>query len=930
MDRAAEEGSMERDWAKELSSRLAPLRLRPEREAEIIEELCQHLEDHVRELIGGGADADTAARQALADLDAPGVLAERLASIERPSPPSLPPPGAPALGGRIAARWLDLRQSIRALRRTPTFTVTVVVTMALTIGPTTALLSIGNWLVWRPVPAVSDASRVGVVYFGRWMEDGQSVQPNRISPLNIADLVAASKTVQALAGTQEGIEAVTIQGRMAENIPAAHADANLFLTLGVRPSAGRFFTPDEDVLPYGAPVAVVSDGLARRAFGSPEGALGKAILLNGQRLEVVGVAPRGFRGITPFSAVDVWYPGAAYRRMHHFSSISPAVTRRDGTFYSFVVRLRHGATFDAVQAEMNVLAQGLLERHPEENSQFRTVRARVFPGLGPDVLARDRYRAMVLRLLLIGAVLVVLGCANVANLLIFRGVRREREYAVRMALGAGRARLLQLQLMESCLLAITGALLGLGLASGMTHLILTLILPAASMSNVSLRVPIDGHVLLAALVLSVAGGLAAGLLPAWMSSGRPVVIGLSQGGMRGTPRGRRLRAGFAAVQLSLSLALLVGALLMVATVRGLHGVDPGFNADGVSVHHIDLASLGYKPARALQYVRELETGLSSVSSVTSASFSYSYPLESAFVQRVQTPQGAPGDAIEVDTNAVTRDYFAVLGISILRGRAFTTVESMAPGEASGNGVIVSRSLARRLFDSIESVGQKVIVQMGKTGREVVVIGVAGDVRTDLVTDAAELTMYEPFAREEVFVMRPSLLVKSGLTTRDATEVVRSVAARVDPRVPISGNQPLRIVIDRRLSGQRVFAWVLSLLGGLGFVLAAVGVYGLLAQAVSERTREFGIRMAMGATRRRVFSLVLRQAALIAGIGGIAGLGLAMLGSRLIQAQLWGVTSRDPWIYAIASLALVAVVFVAAAVPARAATRIEPVEALRTE
>jgi predicted permease len=918
---------MKQDWAQELSSRLAPLRLRPEREAEIIEELSQHLDDRVAELIGGGAGADAAYRQALADLDAPGVLAERLAGIERPSPPSLPPPGAPTPGRWVAARWLDLRQSIRALRRTPTFTATVVVTMAMTIGPTTALLSIGSWLVWRPVPVLSDAGRLGVVYFGRWMEDG--VSPSRISPLNIADLVAASKTVQALAGTEELTEAVTVPGRMAEKIPAAHADANLFETLGVRPSAGRFFTSDEDVLPYGAPVAVLSDGLARRAFGSPEGALGKAILLNGQRLEVVGVAPRGFRGVTPFSAVDVWYPGAAYRRMHHFSSISPTVTRRDGTFKSFVVRLRHGATFDAAQAELNVLAQGLLERYPEENSQFKTVRARVFAGLGPDIFLRDRYRAMVQRLLLIGALLVVLGCANVANLLMFRSVRREREYAVRMALGAGRARLLQLQLMESCLLAVTGAGLGLGLASGMTHLILTLILPDAFMSNVRLAVPVDARVLIATLALSVAGGLAAGLLPAWTSSSRPVAIGLSQAGMRGTPRGRRLRAGFAVVQLSLSLALLVGALLMVTTVRGLCGVDPGFNADGVSVHHIDLGSQGYRPARALQYARDLETGLSSISSLTAVSFSYGYPLASAFVQRVQTPEGAPGDAIEVHTNSVTRNYFTVLGISILRGRAFTAAEAMAPGEGSGNGVIVSQSLARRLFGRADPLGQNVVVRTGKTGRNVIVIGVTEDVRTDLVTGAPELTMYEPFARSP-FVVLPSLLVKSRLTTRDAAEVVRTVAARVDPRVPISGNQPLRIVIDRQLSSRRVFAWVLSLLGGLGFVLAAIGLYGLLAQAVTERTREFGIRMAMGATRRQVFDLVLRQAALIAGIGGIAGLGLAMLGSRLIQAQLWGVTAHDPWIYATASLALVVVVFVAAAVPARAATRIEPVEALKVD
>jgi predicted permease len=918
---------MKTNWRAALAIRIAPLRLRPEREAEIIDELSQHLDDHVRELISGGAEPEAAIQQALDDLDAPGVLTARLARIEAPSPYLLPPPGTPSRGRWFAARWLDLRHSIRSLRRSPAFTATVVLAMALTIGPTTAMLSIGNWLVWRPVPAVPDAKRLGVVYFGQWHETG-GVSPHRVSPPNIAHLAAASRTIEAIAGTQEGLEGVTVDGRMAENIGTAHADANLFATLGIRPSAGRFFTPSEDVLPYGVLVAVVSDALARRAFGSPDEAVGKTILLNGRRLSIVGVAPEGFRGITPFSVVDVWYPGAAYRYLHHFAKIPPA-TRRDGTFYSFVVRLRPGAAAEHAQAELDVLAPGLAERYPADNPQFKTIRARIFPGLGPSVLTRETYRTMVRRLLLIGAVLVALGCANVANLLMFRGVRREREHAVRMALGAGRARLLQLQLTESCLLTIAGAALGVALASAMTKLILTLVLPGAFAAGVDVAVPLDARVLAATLVVSIACGIAAGLAPAWMSVGHSMVQGLAQAAARATPRGRRLRTGFAIVQLALSLALLVGALLMTTTIRGLASVDPGFDADGVSLHWIDLASQGYTPPRALQYVRDLDAALSSTSGLTAA-FSYGFPFGSTFNIRIAAAGAGSNDPIRVNTNGITTNYFTTLGIRMVKGRSFTPDESMSASDDRERAIVVSRSLARRLFGDADPLGRTVFdAPIGPKARPLVVVGVAEDVWADLMTGEPELTMYQPLGGTSMFAARPTVLVKSSLTIGAASEAVRAIAARIDPTVPIGGNLTLRTqTIDRKLSSQRVFAWVLSLLGGFGFLLAAVGLYGLLAQAVAERTREFGIRLAMGATPRQIYTLVLRYAALVAAIGGIAGVALALAGSRVIESQLWGVTAHDPSIYAVAALALAGVVFIAAAWPARQATRIEPVEALK--
>jgi hypothetical protein len=413
-----------------------------------------------------------------------------------------------------------------------------------------------------------------------------------------------------------------------------------------------------------------------------------------------------------------------------------------------------------------------------------------------------------------------------------------------------------------------------------------------------------------------------------MRASRSAAPGASLAGARSTPYGRRLRAGFAVVQLALSLALLVGALMMVTTVRGLRGVEPGFDPRGVSVHYVDLSSQGYRPPQATVYLRDLRTALST-GGVSTFAFSYSYPFSTAFIQQAQGP-GGPDDRVEVRTNAITRDYFAVLGVPFLAGRPFTDDEALASGAASGTAVIVGKSLAARLFGSANPLGQTVTMPRGKSARLLTVVGVVDDVLRDLESGEIELTLYEPLAREALFVLRPTILIKSSTPLPEVTETVRRIAARIDRRAPVSGNLPLQALVDREMSDQRVFAWVLSLLGGLGFLLASVGVHGLLAQTVAERVREFGIRQAIGATPRQIVGLVARGAAWVAAIGSLVGLALAVLGTRLIESRLWGVVALEPGVYAVAVVALMLVVFIAAAWPARTATRVQAVEALRIE
>jgi predicted permease len=919
-------------WRHELTTRLESLKLRPEREAEIVEELSQHLDDRVRELEAGGVAPDDAYRTALADLDAPGALAEKLAAIEARSPLQLPPPGVPSRGRWFGALRQDIRHSIRSLRRTPAFTLAVVGALALTIGPTTAILSVGNWLIWRPPPGVVEPGRLAVVWFGNWTDTG-GVSPRSVSDLNVADLRDAAGTFSDVAGWQESSVSVAVEGAPPRPVGSAHADARFFDLLGVRPAAGRSFTPEENQAPFGSPVAVISDRLARGAFGGPDAAVGAAMTVNGRPMRVVGVLPEGFVGARPTSDVDVWIPSHTYYYVNHFreTSLERQTARERGIFYTFVARLAPGATFDQLRAELDLLVPALAERYPDDNDAFTTARARVFPGLGPHELQRERFAGLVGNLILIGAVLLVLGCANVANVLISRGVRRQHERAVRVALGASRARIAQLLLTESCLLAAAGAALGVGLAWVLKDLITTLLLPGAT-GAATVVVPIDARVLLTTLGVSVACGLLAGLAPAWIGSASRPSSGIGRGGPRTSAGGSRVRAGFAVVQLALSLALLTNAFLLVGTLRNLAGVDTGIDPTGVTLHYGNLSGHGYDSDRAMVYSRALLDRLSAAPALDAVSLSSGHPFGSGFLIRLQDPAASDGEPISVYTNLVTPGYFDVLGIPVHRGRAFTNAEAMADAGPDGSPVVLDELLARRLFGEADPLGRRVRVAatLGTPEHDLVVAGVSRNARWRGLTGDPDLIMYVPFSYSTIAVSRPVVMVRSRLSPREAGDIVQGHASAIDPTLPFAAPRALTDAMARGLAERRVLAWVLTMLGALGFLLTAVGLYGLLAQMVNERTREFGIRMAIGADRTHVVGLVLRQALLIAAIGGAIGLALAYFGTRVVEAQLFGLTRLEPWVYVASAASLGVVVLAASLWPARAATRIQPVEALRME
>jgi putative ABC transport system permease protein len=842
-------------------------------------------------------------------------------------------PGTPSRGRWLQARWQDVRHSARSLRRSPAFTATVIATLGLTVGPTTAMLSIGNWLLWRPTPGVVEPERLAVVWVGQWRNSGGVIgfsPTGGLSYLNLDDLRRTSKTFTAITGVQEGSVNLAAGDLQPSVAGAGCVTADFFDVLGVRVTAGRSFRPEDDQLPAGAQVAVISDGLARRAFGGAVGAVGGRLMLNGRPLTIVGVLAPAFAGTGPFSRVDVWYPGATYTYVNHFGGPPMWTTRADGLFYSFIVRLAPDASFAMAQAELDVLVRGLAASHPKENGELESVRARLFDGLGPPVMQRERYQRLVRVLLAVGGALLLLGCANVANLLMVRSVSRRREHAVRLALGASPGRLLLLHLTEAVLLAAGGAALGVALAVWLKQFVATLLLPTIAAGR-DLTVPLDTRVLAMALGVSIGTGLAAGFVPALLGARTRSVGALGDAGGRSVTSTRRVRTGFAVAQLALSLALVTAALMLVATLRNLNAIDLGFEPGGVTTHAMDPSSHGYRPDRASVYYRTMLERLQGAPGFESLSISFRAPFGSGRSMRLQDPAGSERDTIEVYANAVSAAYFDVLGMRIVQGRAFTDTEALSA--AGGSDVaIVSEKLARRLFADTDPIGRRAVIPRtgARPAHELTVVGVVPDVHWQSVTTDPKPFLYLPYSSPEIGIRSATLLVKSRLPLGEVAQRVEAAAKDVDSTLPIQSSSALRTSVDRSLSDRRVFAWVFSMLGWLAFVLAAVGLYGLLAQSVAERTREFGIRMAIGGGRAHIFTLVIRQAVWIGALGTALGIGLAFLGSRLVVAQLYGLTRLDPAVYVVAAASLAAVVLLAGLWPARTATRIEPVEALRVE
>jgi predicted permease len=915
------------DWTGGIRRRLGAAALRPEREAEIVEEIAQHLADRYQSLLALGASPQDAEQGAWRELEEANVIGHRIAEIETAPVASLTALEANRRGGMVVGLWPDTRYAIRALFKRPLLSITAVISIACSLGPATAVLGIAETLFFRPLPGIARQDRLVNYMFGVPAErDG--ISPWTISYANENDLTHGATTVAAMAGVQPlssvGLAVPDVEPQL---VGGAAVSANYFDVLSVHPTAGRTFIPEEDRTPGGVPVVVLSEGRARDFFGSPQAAVGKTVLVNSVPFTVIGVAPTAFVGTNAERRVEFWIPGMAYKRAMHFPPQRWGYELNAGPFYAFVVRMTDAATVTQTTDELSARTRALAERDPRLNARFQTVRPILQPGFAaPPSTRLTAFRAVQL-MSGVAALLVLLGLANVANLLLFRGVAGARDIATRKTLGASTRRLLQLRLVESLLLSFGGALLGVGIAIGLGVCFSGFNVPAIG----SIDVTIDWRVLTATACLSIVVGIGFGLAPALLAARSSVSATLGRGAWGEIPRATRLRHTLAVAQVALSLSLLIGALLFLSTLRNLHAVDLGFDATGMVVSPLNLRVHGYTEARAVDYEQRLSDALRREPGVQSVTLAYSPPLFGmTFSSRVYMPGADPKTATQIPVNAIDNEYFRTLNLPLARGRALTHDEAFGIAHGDQVPVVLSETLARALFGSIDVEGRQLLMPQSQAAPSTLrVVGVARQAHFRAVDEPPDPILYMPLAQFPA-ALGGYLIVRSTFSPEAAGQLIARAARAIDPAVPVAPDRTFGSIINLRLGQQRLFAWLLGLLASIGFLLSAVGLHGLVSQTVIERRREFGIRLAIGAEPRQIMRSVLRRGAVLGASGLAAGLTLAWMAGRVLESRLFGVTSRDPGVYAVAALTMALIVAAATAIPARAATQVDPVDVLKQE
>ena len=826
----------------------------------------------------------------------------------------------------------DLRYGLRLMVRRPGFAAIAVATLALGIGTTTAIFAVADRVLLRPVP-YADPGTLAVIW---------ETPPNHPSPImyasppNLDDWQKRSRSFSVMGGFQW--RDVTLGGNEPERIRAARVTVGLLPALGVQPRLGRFFLPEEDRA-NARPVAIISDTMWRRRFEADPAILGRAVPIDGIPTEIVAVMPPGFicppavvlRGNPPTEHAELWLP--------HATNLEAG--QRGAHYLAIVGRLSPGVTIDGANREMNEI-QAQIER---EFPDYKGWRASVIP-LVDQVTATSRQAVG----LLIAAVafVLLLACANVANLLLARGVGRRREYAIRSALGAGRGRLAVQVIAESLVLALVGGVAGLLLAFGLVRIIVTL----GPVTMPGLReVQVDVRTALFTIAASVAAALLAGALPALeMIRARLAGWLADRSGGAGAMRAQQL---LAVGQIGLAVALLVTAALLVESFRQLRNVDTGFQPARVTTAKITLPASRYPDAASrVRAADQLLSSVTQMSGVEAAGLIDAVPLadnrQGTGFERLDGPPADPSASPNANVAWITEGYFDAMGIPLLEGRALTSRDNAA----SQPVVIINRRLARQVFGDQDPIGR--LVRVGNASHlKFEVIAVVGDERHFGVATEATPSFFVPYrqvpaARDLAVIVRastpaapPASLLSSLLGPLAATvsdtiggdrtaAAIREIVRRMDPDMPLFQVRTMAQVVDTAVAAPRSMAWLLSAFAVSALLLAAIGVFGVMSHAVSQRTREIGVRMAIGASPYRVLGAILGEGLTQVGFGLLLGAALSLLTARLLAGLLYGVSALSIAPYLIVVGLLGSVSLLACLVPARRAMQIDPAVALRAD
>ena len=792
--------------------------------------------------------------------------------------------------------WQDLRYGARMFVKQPGFTLIVVFTLALGIGANTAIFTVVNAVLLRPlayqeperlVSFRSNESVLDVADIKSWNQSFADIGGNTVMPL---DYTGGGEPAQWRAGLVTG---------------------DFFRTLGAQPLAGRVIT-DEDDKRGGQFVVVLSHGLWQRQFGADPGVVGKTVTLSGNNYSVIGVMPASFR--TPRVETDVWAPVQVVYPL--------AATYRGVHFLQTYARLKPGVNIAQAQSEMIAIDKRLAEAFPAENKRRQTV---LFP-LHDRIVGQIKPALLVL----FGAVGLVLliACANFANLLLARAAAREQELVVRVALGAGRWRLARQLLTESVLIAALGGAAGVAFAIWGVDLLVAL-----KPENLPLleTIRVDGRVLLFTLGVSVLTGVVFGLAPVWQAARVNVNDALKEGGRGSAGAARhRLRSALVVGEIALALLLLVSAGLLIKSFWQLRNVKPGFNPDNLLTMRIELPEARYReiPAQT-QYRRAMLDEVNSLPGAQAALIS-ELPMTGDLLTHdfaVEGQQLSPGEEPDVQTLSVEGDYFRIMQIPLMAGRDFTPQDN----ENAPLVGIANQSLAHRFFKDQSPIGKRVRWARDEQINWITIIGVAGDIKHFGLDQPEEPALYTPYPQSgRAWKRWMNLAIRSQGAAAAITQEVKSRVWKVDAQIPLTKTRTMAEVMSASVEARRFNMLLLGIFAAVAMLLAAVGIYGVMAYAVTQRTHEIGVRIALGAKPRDVIGMVVRRGMRLTLIGAAAGLALSFALTRLMSTLLFGVGATDPLTFALVSLLLAGVAMLACYIPARRAAKVDPMIALRCE